>query len=1647
MTTPCSGPAPQWLLAAWLAAAPTVLTRAQDGDGDGMSDALERRLATDPARPERLEAVAESPRRDPTPKQPARFDITRVRFGNVARQRWLWAVEFAAPYSFDNTLLLMYVDADNDPKTGRPRVGCEVTYGIREGRPTLLSYVAKDRAPEFPCARVGLENGVLYVCADLPLNQADGRSRFRLQLLSEQAHPHEPRDALRFQAIDGPGDSGRERILTLADITANQGFGVTQSAELLWRVHAEPNNVVFNAFRDCEADSFVYYHREYRWPAVCRTGGEGVLRVRVPKPGRFYPAAVVYDGQGAENYEMAVDGAVIGQFVARQDNRRQRLFFADKPMSFKGGELLTLQAANTPGPCVVEGLMLLAQRPRTLKPPCEIRNFEVGYDRSAGRLRATWITTWPAACLLTCSGVELREETAVQNHRLFLPELADGQSGTCRVQAKTPDGSELRSPAVTFSAARPPEPRGTASRERVALRLRAQERDVPPGWPLTSGVPFAQGVLGSADHIRLLDARGVEAPLQTRPLLQWPDGSVKVALLDVAAPDSGAAEPMTLEYGRDVRRAPVQGGVTISQAGAALTVSTPFVKMEFRHDRSGLFTRAWAGDVLATNDDAPARILITDDAGAVYDTLGPPDNLVVEAPGPLRAVVRLDGRHTGEKGAFFTYQVRFTFSARSPGVRISYRWGADVTDEFIRFRRIRFLVPLAVDESAAVLIGADEPARSTLGQGLRLEQLHHDRYAVPGGPTGKQAPGWVLAADGAKSAALLCRRFWQLYPKALGAADGALCLDLCPEFAEKQYNDCSEIDLIKLYYYLQDGHYKVRQGVTKIHEVWLLLSAGAATPDADELNRLAALINDPPVLAAPPAHYAASGVFGTFVPAGTGRTPWYDEVCDRVYRSYTTARNGARMYGMLNFGDYWGERKVNWSNGEYDHHHTMAQVFVRSADPRWFSLMLDAARHDIDVDLCHYHTDPRYRGGSWVHSMGHTGGYFTKQYQGQWGIPRGGMTPTHTWCEGTCEYYALTGDPTALEAARMIADHYGGAWLNNYDFTNGRYPGWHLLFTMAVYRATYDPFYLNAARIIVDRTLERRTPGSGWARQLVPGHCHCTPRCRGACSFMQGILGCGLREYFRETGDERVPPAVVDSARYIIEQMWVEEKEAFRYTSCRQSSVTASRSDTLAGLLLFAHEFSHDPRIADVAVRSMNLGFEHLSSVAHLRWTPYIVYALDRLQRDGLGVGGTEPTEFRLSNPAGRPFQAKVIDRSGRGAPPEVVKLTDPDGRTHRPDATGRTRVRKAQAGVYRLRLEPGPDPWLVTSSLGPTVLALGSGVVCHAGPTPGRLYVVPEQAGGAVNCAIHVLDGALSADLVDAKGKTLTTAQGGPGPLALTARSAQRDAGPLELRLRGPARLRLSATGIKPWAAFLPGRWFNASAPAVSIEGRTALLPGEGRTVRLVAKTEDPENDVATIRWELPGGRTARGAELRYASAEVDRFELRAVAVDAKGNEGSTTVRVSLPPSALADAAEVTAIQAEDFVAQGGGKVAIHDRIADVGTTVTKWHVNLGHWLEWEFETVEAGLYRVWARYASGGEKPLRRLTIDGELRAPEHEAIAFESTGGYCSSADNWALKKLGPPLRLAPGKHRLRLTNSGDGLALDFLAIAKAKEDDSQ
>ena len=289
----------------------------------------------------------------------------------------------------------------------------------------------------------------------------------------------------------------------------------------------------------------------------------------------------------------------------------------------------------------------------------------------------------------------------------------------------------------------------------------------------------------------------------------------------------------------------------------------------------------------------------------------------------------------------------------------------------------------------------------------------------------------------------------------------------------------------------------------------------------------------------------------------------YDKKVSETLGVYLADRDTIREYGMLNFGDWWGERIINWGNIEYDTQHAFFLQFVRSGDRRFLQAGDEAETHNRDVDTVHYHAKAERVGCAYLHCIGHVGDYFAKSpLPGKnQGLAHGGFTVSHTWCEGHMDHYFLTGDRRSLETGLAIADHYDTWRMANYDFSNCRDSGWHLILTMAVYRATGDPFYLNAARIIVERVLERQTPqpkfntrGGGWRRMMVPGHCLCEPAHYGNAGFMVGVLMTGLKWYHLETGDPRVARSILLGANFLVDDMWEESISGFRYTSCPVSS-------------------------------------------------------------------------------------------------------------------------------------------------------------------------------------------------------------------------------------------------------------------------------------------------------------------------------------------------------------------------------------------------------------------------------------------------------------------------------------------------------------
>ena len=1277
----------------------------------------------------RMETLAVFPDR---PTRLPELSLARVELGSVARDRWLWAIHFRKPHTFRNSSFILYLDADNDPATGRKGMGCEVMLTHSQGAPGVSGFAPDGGAADAPAPRVALVEGVLYLCYDGPLRQEGGRSAFRFSLLSETREPHASVDSTGWVKATGPAASERAPLRTLADITADEGFERTEGLDLVWKAQADAANVVFSPVT-AELKGFAYYDTEYRWPAVA--GGAGSITVTVPKAGRYHPAVVVYDTAGREAYEVRVDGRRLGRFVAAEDDRRQRIHFLSQPVEFKGGEKLTVVAAGA-GSHITEDILLLARRPEVRARKFAVQHVEVGYvaasphpqplsrsgrgesapvpvslsrsgrgesrvrlpspapgegpggraRRAAGSgrggsaasdlpspaagegpgvrasLRLTWITTWPAACTVEVWSTpadrhKVTEPAPLANHRLLVPGLKRGVTYRYRIVAPRPDGTPVTSPEARFLCAPPAPVAGTAKRASTPLTV-ANPYDFPfAGWPVSSGVPFAQGELGDAAHLRILDAAGTEVPVQVKSTARWRDGSIKWVLATFpAVAKARSSARYTVQYGAGVIRKPVPAGVRCATEGDALTVETGRLRARFEAKRSGFPTRVWVdadGDSRFADAEevAPGRLMaarVTDDAGKVFASDTPAEGVEVEEAGPLRAVVKVTGHHRDAEGkAFLAYINRFVFTAGSPLVRLCYTWGNDRDEEFTRFRAISLDIPFPTRDAAwRVGLGA---GKERAGRGAAsLRQMRDNAFTLESagsaGDKGERADGWVDLSAGGLGLTAAVRDFWQLYPKALRVTDAGLSLDLCPPFEQGTYDACSKLEEIKHFFYVMGGRYKVRQGVQKQHEVLLAFRApewekgrvgerenggagaggtrrSSGTPDVSHSPtpplshspaQLARAFQEAPIAVCTPERYCGTKVFGEVLPATAGRSAEYERVCEGVYQFYVANRERGHEYGMLNFGDQFGERKVNWANGEYDHHHAFLMQFIRTGDPKWYALGERAARHAIDVDTCHY--GPR-QGGEWIHSMGHTGGYFTQQYEGN-GIPGGGFTPSHTWTEGFCDWFFLSGDPTAAENAGLVADHYNGAYLNNYDFSNCRDNGWNLILTLAAYRATGDPFHLNAARIIVERTLERQSPTGGWHRQMVPGHCLDMPRHRGEANFMLGVLANGLELFHNEVPDPRVAQAVIGGARQAVKEMWVPEVDGFRYTSCPNMAGYIANNDMVAEVLFFAARMGGDAEFGEIALRAMRAAFKGgIGSVAHLRWTPHILYNMDLLSR------------------------------------------------------------------------------------------------------------------------------------------------------------------------------------------------------------------------------------------------------------------------------------------------------------------------------------------------------------------------------------------------------------------------------------------------
>ncbi|MCF3651655.1 Tat pathway signal sequence domain protein [Synoicihabitans lomoniglobus] len=211
----------------------------------------------------------------------------------------------------------------------------------------------------------------------------------------------------------------------------------------------------------------------------------------------------------------------------------------------------------------------------------------------------------------------------------------------------------------------------------------------------TWGVSWPQGRHPATARFALTSAEGAAAPVQSWPLAYWPDGSLKWTAH--AAP-------------ADV---PLSGHYEL----AAGTPASPNRPLNTRITAEGIFVDtgviqahiAQQGDVLVpaltrggeTIAQAGRLVCLLEDRSAPGTTrekafAGRIDAVTLESDGPVRAVVKIEGRHADAKRTWLPFVVRLYFYAGGDTVRAMHTitFDGDEDHDFIKGLGLRFDVPL-----------------------------------------------------------------------------------------------------------------------------------------------------------------------------------------------------------------------------------------------------------------------------------------------------------------------------------------------------------------------------------------------------------------------------------------------------------------------------------------------------------------------------------------------------------------------------------------------------------------------------------------------------------------------------------------------------------------------------------------------------------------------------------------------------------------------------------------------------------------------------------------------------------------------------------------------------------------------------------------
>lgn len=726
-----------------------------------------------------------------------------------------------------------------------------------------------------------------------------------------------------------------------------------------------------------------------------------------------------------------------------------------------------------------------------------------------------------------------------------------------------------------------PEPGNPGDRSGPRLTLPAEVAG--PAYPAlaTVGVPLPKGISPDAKGWVVTDGR-MRFPTQARIQSRWPDGSARWLLVDWIA--SSAPDPAGLRLEREEPGAPSPGPRS-SPAPAALRLTESPQGIEV--DTGALHFRVPADSVAlvdqlrrAGSPTPGGSLRASAELGGAALQARSTSRVRVLERGPVR--VRVESR--GSYGAGLDFVLRVDAWAGQDVLRIFHTFEYRGRERRVDLSRLSLDLSLPGLAAKAVEVGRVEaPVRKgNLQEGpLVVRQADERRRYFGATQEEGRLAGWFRLDAATGAVGLRVPFLWQEYPQDLR---------FTPEGWTHHLWSPAEPPA------------RLGVGVAKTHEFLLSLAPGTEGSGT----------NGPRLAHVDPSWTAASGAVRNFVAPGPGaggdfltaltegyrryrahadREEWDDRGmpdCPRPRPGSTAApdpfeRRRVGFYGMLNWGD-WNFRGYHddvkgcdaWGNLEYDLPQVLALHWLATGSAQAAEGLLASARHFRDVDTIHACPDrPEWTGMNHPKNPLH------------FSFALGGVDLGHTWTEGLISYSLLTGDERGLEGARGIGDYLVHRVKARFLLGNPRQWGWPQIALVALWEATGESSWREAAAEYARRGMAQHEPDR-------------------IGDFKLGILAEGLAYTHSVTGD----PAIASwLARY-----------------ARAVAASGERPDVrLLPALVHASGLAGDPQLASVARQAVaRLDFGH--------WGKPLSIA----GRLGFGILGSRPAEPVSMAPAGK---------------------------------------------------------------------------------------------------------------------------------------------------------------------------------------------------------------------------------------------------------------------------------------------------------------------------------------------------------------------------------------------------------------------------